>query len=77
MRIIIEIENGAVRATQEQESGPREVTNVGGPPAELVQLLGARPRPAPRAARDDDGQAVNAGGPPADLLRTLAAPQAR
>lgn len=77
MRITIEIEDGAVRATHNQESelGPGEATNVGGPPAELVQLLGARPGPAPRAARGDEEEAINAGGPPEDLLRALAVPR--
>lgn len=69
MRITIEIEDGAVKAVQSQGAGPGEVTNAGGPPAELVQLLGARPAPRPAAA--PDGAAVDVGGPPEELLRAL------
>jgi hypothetical protein len=71
MRITIEIEDGAVKAVQSQGAGPGEVTNAGGPPAELVQLLGARPALAPQPAAAPDGAAVDVGGPPEELLRAL------
>jgi hypothetical protein len=73
MRITIEIEDGAVRATHSEGTGQREAANAGGPPAELLQLLGARPRLALQAAAEGP---VNVGGPPEELLRALAAPQA-
>jgi hypothetical protein len=69
MRITIEIEDGAVRAAHAQGTGPHEATDVGGPPAELVKLLGARP--GPQTAGRGAGGAVNVGGPPEELLRAL------
>ncbi|NTU86274.1 MAG: hypothetical protein HGA45_44260, partial [Chloroflexales bacterium] len=59
MRIIIEIEDGAVRATREEGAAAPEAVNVGGPPAELLRLLGAQPRPLAGATGSDQGAAVN------------------
>jgi hypothetical protein len=72
MRITIEIEDGAMRATHTQGAESHEAANAGGPPAELLLLLGARPTLSLQAAGD---HAVNVGGPPEDLLRALAAPK--
>jgi hypothetical protein len=71
---MIEIEDGAVRATHEQGAGPHEVANAGGPPAELVQLLRASPGPAAQTVKSREAEVVNVGGPPEDLLRALGAP---
>jgi hypothetical protein len=73
MRIIIEIEDGAVRATHVHGTEQREAANAGGPPAELLQLLAARPALATGASKT--GAAVNVGGPPEDLLAALGAPR--
>ncbi|HEX5688666.1 MAG TPA: hypothetical protein VFX76_01615, partial [Roseiflexaceae bacterium] len=46
-------------------------TNAGGPPAELLDRLGAKvPVPGGAAATTATG-AINAGGPPAELLSRL------
>jgi hypothetical protein len=71
MRITIEIEDGAVRASHDQGTQQPAAANAGGPPADLLQLLGARPALARKAAADE---AVNVGGPPEELLRALAGP---
>lgn len=74
MRITIEIEDGAVRTAQVQTNEPTgAATNTGGPPAELVQLLGARPASVQRVAATPADNAVNVGGPPEELLRALGA----
>lgn len=78
MRIIIEIEDGAVRASHSQGAGQdgagqQGAVNAGGPPAELLQLLAPRLAPPAQAAAGSAGAAVDVGGPPAELLRALAA----
>lgn len=76
MRITIEIEDGAVRSTHDQGAMQREAANAGGPPADLVQLIGMRPGLSAQASGGREADAVNVGGPPDDLLRALAAPAA-